>query len=551
MAYIEVKNLDYYYPREEKKTLDNLNFSIEKGEFILITGKSGSGKSTLAKCISGTVPYFYGGTVGGKIFLNGKDIRDTNHNERAKEITMVFQDPESQLTMNKVHREIAFGLENVGIQENKIKRRVWESMQYSNLLSIAYRDIVTLSGGEKQKVAITSALSYMPSCIILDEPTSQLDPSAADETAALIRKINQELGITIIVIEQRIDKWFDSADKIMVINNGSIKYFGGKDKFYNYGDVVAHEFLPVYLKLAKFLKIDTMPTSLKEMRKRLKDFSFTAPELRVQKIGEVAIEIDRLICKYDQTLAVKNLNISVKNGDFLGILGANGAGKSTVMKAIMGLIKYKGSIKVFGSEVSKVKLKELASYVGYVSQNPNDYLTKDTVYEEIKFTLDNYNIKEYTLIDDILKTMGIYELKDKNPRDLSGGQRQRVAIASIMVLKPKILMLDEPTRGLDWEIKKKLGETLKTLNKKGTTVILITHDMDFAGEFCSKFMLMFNGEKVSEGDAENVLGDGIFYTTTINKLLRNSQKNIFTLKQAQEMLIVEASRHCESEEEIK
>lgn len=551
MAYIEVKNLDYYYPREEKKTLDNLNFSIEKGEFILITGKSGSGKSTLAKCISGTVPYFYGGTVGGKIFLNGKDIRDTNHNERAKEITMVFQDPESQLTMNKVHREIAFGLENVGIQENKIKRRVWESMQYSNLLSIAYRDIVTLSGGEKQKVAITSALSYMPSCIILDEPTSQLDPSAADETAALIRKINQELGITIIVIEQRIDKWFDSADKIMVINNGSIKYFGGKDKFYNYGDVVAHEFLPVYLKLAKFLKIDTMPIGLKEMRKRLKDFSFTAPELRVQKIGEVAIEIDRLICKYDQTLAVKNLNISVKNGDFLGILGANGAGKSTVMKAIMGLIKYKGSIKVFGSEVSKVKLKELASYVGYVSQNPNDYLTKDTVYEEIKFTLDNYNIKEYTLIDDILKTMGIYEFKDKNPRDLSGGQRQRVAIASIMVLKPKILMLDEPTRGLDWEVKKKLGETLKTLNKKGTTVILITHDMDFAGEFCSKFMLMFNGEKVSEGDAENVLGDGIFYTTTINKLLRSSQKNIFTLKQAQEMLIVESSRHCESEEEVK
>jgi energy-coupling factor transport system ATP-binding protein len=551
MAYIEVKNLDYNYPREDKKTLNNLNFSVEKGEFILITGKSGSGKSTLAKCISGTVPYFYGGTIGGKIFLNGKDIRDTNHKERAKEITMVFQDPETQLTMNKVHREIAFGLENVGIDENKIKRRVWESMQYSNLLSIAYRDIVTLSGGEKQKVAITSALSYMPSCIILDEPTSQLDPSAADETSTLIRKINQELGITIIVIEQRIDKWFDFADKIMVLDNGSIKYFGCKDNFYNYGDADVHEFLPVYLKLAKFLKINTMPTCLKEMRKLLKDFSFRKPETKVQKIGEVAVKIDQLICNYEKTEAVKNLNISVENGDFLGILGANGAGKSTVMKAIMGLIKYKGSIKVFGSEVSKVKLKELASFVGYVSQNPNDYLTKDTVYEEIKFTLDNYNIKDYTLIDDILKTMGIYELKEKNPRDLSGGQRQRVAIASIMVLNPKILMLDEPTRGLDWEVKRKLGKTLKILNKKGTTIILITHDMDFAGEFCSKFMLMFNGEKVSEGNAENVLEDGIFYTTTINKLLRNSQKNIFTLKQAQEMLIGDLSRHYESDEEVK
>lgn len=536
MSYIEVENLDYYYPMEEKKTLNNISFSVEKGEFILITGKSGSGKSTLAKCISGTVPYFYGGTIGGKISLNGKDIRDTNHRERAKEITMVFQNPESQLTMNKVHREIAFGLENVGIQENKIKRRVWESMQYSNLLSIAYRDIVTLSGGEKQKVAITSALSYMPSCIILDEPTSQLDPSAADETASLIRKINQELGITIIVIEQRIDKWFDLADKIMVINNGSLKYFGQGVNFYKHGDASDNEFLPVYLKLAKFLKTDTMPTGLKQMRNLIKDFSFKKQEPKVIKTGKEVVKLEHLVCKYEQTEAVKNLSITIKKGDFLGILGANGAGKSTVVKAIMGLIKYKGSIKVFGNEVSKLKLNKLSSFVGYVSQNPNDYLTKDTVYDEIKFTLDNYDIKDYTLIDDILKVMGIYDFKDKNPRDLSTGQRQRVAIASIMVLNPKILMLDEPTRGLDWEVKKNFGETLKALNEKGTTIVLITHDMDFAGEFCSKFMLMFNGEKVSEGDAEDVLGDGIFYTTTINKLLRSSSKNIFTLKQAEEMV---------------
>lgn len=537
MSYIKLENLDYYYPREKIKTLNNINFAVDQGDIVLITGKSGSGKSTLAKCITGAVPDFYGGTVGGNVYIKGENIRNISQKERAKEITMVFQDPERQLTMNRVHREIAFGLENVGTPEEKIKRRVFESLQFTNILHIAYRDIVSLSGGEKQKVAITAALSYMPNCIILDEPTSQLDPSAADEVCAIIKKINIELGITIIVIEQRVDRWFDLADKISVMEDGNIIFYGEKESYYRSLDKRLLDFMPTYLKFAKLLKMEQIPEDLKQMRKSIKKLKFKNPIDEVKNSGDIIIDIKHLICTYEDHEAVKDLNVSIKKGDFIGILGANGAGKSTFMKAIMGIKKYSGSIKVLGREVAKLKLQDMAGTIGYVSQNPNDYLTKETVYEEIKFTLDNFNIKDYTLIDEILKSFDIYNVKDKNPRDLSGGQRQRVAIASIMVVKPKILMLDEPTRGLDIKIKENLGKMLKKINNHGTTVLLITHDTDFAGEFCSEFMLMFSGEKVAIGNREEVLGNGIFYTTTINKLIRSREKNIFTLKQVQELYV--------------
>ena len=528
MAYIIVENLNYYYPESAEKTLDNINLNIEKGDFILIAGKSGSGKSTLARCITGAVPYFYGGRIGGSIKINGKSISDMERSERAQEVTMVFQDPERQLMANVVHREIAFGLENVGVEESKIKRRVWEALEFSNLLDLAYRKISTLSGGEKQKVAAASALSYIPGCIILDEPTSQLDPASAEEIVSLLKKINDELSITVIVIEQRIEKWFSAADKVVVMDDGCIKYDGSKSRLYNLDDNELNKFLPMSLRLSKYLGIKDMPQNFKDIRRKIGKVQFIKNEVKDEADSRILIEAKNARCFYDNDEAVKGIDFSVKKGDFLGIIGSNGAGKSTLMKSIMGLVKYKGSIRLSGKEVSKYKITEIAKHIGYVSQNPNDYLSKDTVYEELKFTLDNMNINDYSMIDETLKALDIYNLKDRNPRDLSGGERQRAAIASIMVLRPEILMLDEPTRGLDLDVKKRLGEMLKSLNENGTTVIMITHDIDFAAEFCRRFMLMFNGEKVSCGCAEEVLQDGIFYTTTVHKLFRGISKNIFT-----------------------
>ena len=557
MSYIEIKELTYHYPKELKPVLKHINLQLNKGEILFVVGESGSGKSTLGKCISGAIPNFYGGTIQGNVNIDAQGIIEMDHNRRAREVTMVFQDPESQLIMNKVHREIAFGLENLGVQNSEMKRRIWEAMQFSNILDIAHREINTLSGGQKQRVAITSAIAYLPNCIVLDEPTSQLDPASAEDVIALIKKINDELGITIIIIEQRIDKWFDIADKILILDKGEVAFSGNKVELYNEKKEMLLEFLPSYLKISKALDIESMPCGLRDTRRAVEKFTYEpkTPLLKQDlSIEEEIIKIENLCCKYEDNLVIKDLNTSIKQGEFIGILGANGAGKSTFLKSLMGLISYSGSIKVLKNsfihgnaskklprdliknfsgefkEIKKLKIKDIARIMGYVSQNPNDYISKETVYEELKFTLDNYKVKDYEAIDETLKALDIYKLKHKNPRDLSGGEIQRVAIASILVLRPKILLLDEPTRGLDTKVKTMLGETLLELNKNGTTVILVTHDVEFAAEFCNRFMLMFNGEIVGDGSRTEVLQRGIYYTTTLNKIFRNKNSDIFTLK---------------------
>ncbi|MCJ7687735.1 MAG: energy-coupling factor ABC transporter ATP-binding protein, partial [Clostridiaceae bacterium] len=267
MSYIEMKELTYYYPKESKPVLQNINLKVDRGEILFVVGESGSGKSTLAKCISGAVPNFYGGTIKGSVTIDGNELTEMEHSKRASEITMVFQDPESQLIMNKVHREIAFGLENIGVESSEIKRRIFEAMQFSNILDIANRDINTLSGGQKQRVAITSAIVYLPNCIILDEPTSQLDPSSAEDVIGLIKKINDELGITIIIIEQRIHKCFDIADKILILSKGKIAFLGSKQELYNEENKELQLFLPNYLKISKDLNIENMPYSLRDARR--------------------------------------------------------------------------------------------------------------------------------------------------------------------------------------------------------------------------------------------------------------------------------------------
>jgi energy-coupling factor transport system ATP-binding protein len=534
MNYIDIKNLNYRYPESSKLALENINLEIERGDLVLVLGNSGSGKSTLAKCISRAVPNFYGGTISGQVFLKDQDVDEMNHKQRAQEITMVFQDPERQLVMDRVHREIAFGLENVGTPESQFKRKIWEALQFLGISDLAYREINTLSGGQKQKVALASAIAYIPKCIILDEPTSQLDPAAAEEIINIVKKINEELGITVIVIEQKVGKWFDYADKILVLRDGKQIFHGDRNELYTSTDEYAKSFMPSYLKLSSCLGVSQLPKGFKEARKAVSNYKIknSIKENYKASMSEL-IEIKDLTCKYEHSEALKKLSFQLYEKDFLGIIGANGAGKSTLLKAIMGLIKYSGSIKLKDKgEIKKLKLKELAQTIGYVSQNPNDYISKETVYEELKFTLDNFKLEHKDIIEETLKALDIYHLKDVNPRDTSGGERQRIAIASILVLRPKLLLLDEPTRGLHGEAKKKLGETLKKLNASGTTVVMITHDMDFAAQFCSRFLLMFDGQKASEGNAEEVLGSSIYYTTTINKLLRDLSDNIFTLEQA-------------------
>ena len=536
MSYIEINNLNFTYPLEKERSLKNINLSLEKNDFLLVAGRSGSGKSTLARAIVGTVPNFYGGTIGGEIKIDGKPVDKMSHQERAKKITMVFQDPERQLMMNKVHREIAFGLENIGADEGVIKRRVYEALQFTGILHLADRDVTSLSGGEKQKVAVASALVYMPNCIILDEPTSQLDPSSAEEMLNLVKKINEELGITIIVIEQRVNRWFDTVDSIAIMNEGTLQLFRDKKDFYYNCSEKQYMFMPDYLKFFKKLGFDNMPLDFKDARVKILNTPIKMEKheeaIAAAEEKSVILSADKMSCKYGSKEVLSNLSFEIKKGEFISIMGANGAGKSTLLKSIMGLKTYKGTMKLYDRDINKMGIREIAQHIGYVSQNPNDYLSKDSVYEEVRFTMDNYDIYDEKIVKDVLEELEIYDFKDKNPRDLSGGQRQRVAIATILVLQPDMILLDEPTRGLESGLKGKLGRLLQRLNYRGTTIVLVTHDTDFASSFCKRYMIMFNGAIVADGSKEKVLGDGIFYTTSMNKLLREKDRSIFTLEEA-------------------
>ena len=539
MSYIKINNLSYSYGVDNKKSLENINLSIEKGEILLVLGKSGCGKSTLLKCISGAIPHFYGGTLWGNVTIKDEDLRFLPHKDRAKEIMMVFQDPERQLMMNKVHREVAFGLENIGVNSDHIKRRVFEALQFVNILDLSYRDVTTLSGGEKQKVNIASAVSYQPNCILLDEPTSQLDPTSSLEIVDLVKRINEELFTTIVIVEQRIDKWFDVADKILILDGGKVAFYGDKDMLYESQKESLNRYLPTYLSISKALKVKKRPENIKKAKvminKLFKDIK-KDQILSSNNKEEPLIKIKNLSVSYKDKEALKDINIQIKKGEIIGVIGANGSGKSTLLKTITGLIDYKGSIKIKEQEVKKRKLNELSRDIAYLSQNPNDYLTKDTVYEEIKFTLDNFNIKDTHIIDSILNQLEIGHLKNKNPKDLSGGERQRVAIASILVTGSQVILLDEPTRGIDVESKERLENLLKKLNDKGKTIILITHDMDFAATLCDRLMMLFNGEMVALGNEEEVFSNGIYYTTAVNKLFRDRAENFYTLKQVIERI---------------
>lgn len=553
MDHIKMNNLSYKYPNAVNSSLKNININIEKGEFVLVIGRSGSGKSTLAKVISGSIPNFYGGTLKGILEIEGINCIDKIGDNHRRNISMVFQDPEKQLIMNKVHREIAFGLENIGLETSDIQKRLFESLQFCSLLDFYNRDIKTLSGGEKQKVVIASALAMRDECIILDEPTSQLDPSSAEEIINLIKKINEELGVTIIVIEQRMERWMEFSDKVTFMKQGEIDFFGTPEDFLNTNN---SSFMPSYIDALRYMDIKESPKTFKNARiimekqlgkkikieerhnenKAYKEHKEKKAKSLVGKLflkkekEEGEITIRDLKVNYDDNLVLNNISLNIKKGDFCALIGPNGAGKSTFLKAIMNLIEYKGNIRFQNRNIKDLDKKDFYKSVGYVSQNPNDYISRDSVYNEIKFTLDNYNIKDDDKINKVMKRLNLEHLKDKNPRDISGGERQRLAIATMIVLEPKVLLIDEPTRGLDNENKKMLQEILKEINTLGVTIILITHDMDFAASSANRFIMLFNGKITSDGDMQKVFKEGFYYTTTLHKLFNNINKNIFNIE---------------------
>lgn len=517
MELFEIKDLTYYYPNQKEPAINNIHLSIKEGEFILLLGASGSGKSTLGRVFNCLVPEFYGGRIKGTI-------------EKRTEVGMVFQDPEKQLVMDHVERELAFGLENIGLEQKYMKKRVMETLSFLNMWDIRQSKTYELSGGQKQKVAIGAMLAMGNRFLVLDEPTSQLDPSNSEEIMTILKRLNDELGYTIFLIEQRIDKCLHLADRVLFMENGKLIFDGNPNEFVAWGYCKKIKFLPSISYFFSNLQIKDIPLSIKEGRKIIKRMisnnDQTAQYKVIKKDTDIknknpVIELKHLSFSYNgKDAALEDINLKIYHNELIGIMGENGSGKTTLIKNIAGLLHpTRGKLRVNGN-------------IAYLSQNPNDYLFNDTVYEELKFTLDYKKIKDDGRIEKVLNELGIYKYKHQNPRDLSSGERQRVALASVLVMKPDILILDEPTRGLNVELINSLGKTLLEFKKKGMTIILVTHDVEFVSKFCDRVCLLFDGEIAQIGSKHEVLTSGIYYSTQINKLFRVYHEEILTQEDA-------------------
>ncbi|MDD4048846.1 MAG: ABC transporter ATP-binding protein [Clostridia bacterium] len=554
MSYIEIKDLTYYYPNTTKPALDKVNLTIDEGDFVLLIGGSGSGKSSLVRALAGLIPQFYGGKYGGEVKIRGNVVCEMDKKQLVGEVGMVFQDPESQLVMNSVEQELVFGMENLGLNNNLMKRRIMEVQGALSLSSIMGANISELSGGQKQKVVLASVLAMQPEILILDEPTSQLDPVAGEEILTIIRRLNEENGITVILVEQRLERCFHLADRFVIMDNGKIAYNGTNGvQTVKWSVAEKSPFIPPLSRVFALAGQKDIPLTVKEGRKIIKPYcikdgvkneiskrdNFKGNMTEHKDINcQLLLEIKNVWYEYgDGKEVLKNINMQVHPGDFLAIMGENAAGKTTLLKNIRGLLKpSRGKIKILNKDISKYSVEEFAKTVGYLSQNPNDYLFMPTVREELIFTMDNLGLKDNKIIDDLLEKLQISKYAEVNPRDLSSGERQRVALAAILVASPQVLVLDEPTRGLDYEFKNELGKLLLDIQKQGVAILLVTHDVEFAAEYASEVLLMNQGDIVVEGSREEVLSKSTFYSPQISKLFYGIKEDIVTLAEGEKVL---------------
>lgn len=531
----KIKDLIYYYPDSEKPALKNVSLQIEEGELVLIAGGSGSGKSSLARVLAGLIPEFYGGRFGGKVYFRGREIEKYGRRNLVREVGIVFQDPEKQLVMTSVEAEIAFGLENLGLPQEEMLRRVAEVMSYMDMAGVKHEFTDKLSGGQKQKLALASVLAMYPQVLILDEPTSQLDPVEAEEFFNILKNLNEETGMTVVLIEQRLERCFHLADRVVFMEDGRIIYDGSPKQAARWAVHRKNSCVPSVARFFAHLGYDTIPITVNEGRRILrtkhikKQGTFIFQSLSGGLTGKPLLTLKNVWFTYPNGKeALQNVNCQVTQGELMAVLGANGSGKSTLLKIMAGLLKPgRGQILTDAF---------CSGSIAYLSQNPNNYIFQETVEEELLFTLNNFGLTDDGIIEELLKKLDLLYCRKANPRDLSSGERQRVALASVLVTRPRLLLLDEPTRGMDHFLKEKLGELLINMVEDGVSVVLVTHDIEFIAEFASQVLLMFDGQVISCGSRHEVLGQSVFYTTQIGKMCRGYVEGVLTLQEAIEQL---------------
>ena len=545
MEILRVDGLKFSYPNQLKKALNNINFSIDEGDFVLICGESGCGKSTLLRHLKPELsPH---GQVSGDIYYYSQKINDYSSKQLASEIGYVLQNPDSQIVTDKVWHELAFGLENMGLDTQSIRLRVAEMASFFGIQGWFRKNVNDLSGGQKQLLNLASIMAMKPKILILDEPTSQLDPIAAKDFIDTLVRINKELSTTIIMTEHNLEDIYSVCDKVIVMEDGKVIC---NDTNYKVADILSgdknHKMfksLPtpskIYNQLNGYLEgANKSPLTVKDCRQWLNDsmdevtitkLDDTETEINIdEKDREIAIELKDVYFQYNKISepTIRDLSFKVYKGEIYSILGGNGTGKSTTLSLVARQRKpQRGKIFINNIEMKKYNNKSLyENNLALLPQNPQSLFVFETVREDLEEVLILKN-KDREYIDKevkrVSKLLDIEHLLEHHPYDLSGGELQRAGMAKVMLLNPKIILLDEPTKGLDAYCKEEIGKMLMKLRDMGVAIVVVSHDIEFSARYSDRCAMFFDGSIVSEGTPKEFFLGNNFYTTVSNRIARN------------------------------
>ncbi|PDQ21924.1 ABC transporter [Mesorhizobium sanjuanii] len=532
---IRFDNVSYRYPGADRPALDKISLTIGRGEIVGVIGPTGAGKTTFCLALNGIVPQFFGGEFYGSVHIAGLDAIETPTSRLAELVGMVFEDPETQITATTVEGEVAFALENLKVPTPEIVRRVGEALKAVGLAGQETRHPANLSGGQKQRLSIAAALALSSDIIVLDEPTSQLDPVASAEVFAILLKLNRENGLTVVIASHASEELAEIADRVLLISDGKVAAEGPPETVFAATDMLAEHRVrpPDIVRSFEVLVRDAtnsgapgrrkppaLPVTLSAAEAAIKAYPptvslpATAPmetQRDVSKAG-VALTVEGLTHIYpDGTQALRGVDLTVANGEFLGIVGRNGSGKSTLVRHFLHLLSpSSGAVRVGGEDVSTLKVSELAQRIGYVSQNAHAQVFCDTVAKEVGFALSMMKRPKADIdaaVSRSLTAMDLAQAADQHPMSLSRGDRLRVVIAAVLALEPEILIFDEPTTGQDWRGSLAILDMLRTLNRMGKTVVLITHHLYLLPGYVDRLVVMDGGRIVGDGTLRDVFYD--------------------------------------------
>ena len=544
MVHFEIKNLNFRYPEGEKQVLKNINLTVKSGEYIALCGKSGCGKTTLLRHLkTALTPH---GERSGDILFCGKPLEEADLRTQSSQIGFVMQNPDNQIVTDKVWHELAFGLESLGLENSTIRLRVGEMASYFGIQDWFHKDVSQLSGGQKQLLNLASIMAMQPKILVLDEPTSLLDPIAAADFLNTVKKINAELGTTVILSEHRLEDVLPNADRAVVMEKGEII---ADDNPVKIGEILKEKQSKMFCAMPSPMQIfygvngkGSCPLTVRDGRNWLsgaakdKDISYTKIEEKCENIQkECVLELKEVWFRYEKELPdiLRDVNLQVEKGDFHALMGGNGTGKTTLLKAVCGICKiYRGKIFINGKKFEKYKQGELfENCIALLPQDPQNIFVKKNVLEDLIEMVEEKSLskeEKEKMLNDVAEKCEIFHILQSHPYDISGGELQRAALAKVLLCSPKILLMDEPTKGMDNFFKTKFADILKKLKDDGVTILMVSHDIEFCAKYADKVSMFFDGGIITTNTPNKFFAQNSFYTTAANRMSRHIFENAVT-----------------------